>query len=143
MIKLKDLYTKNLTEAEMPDTEKLGRNNPDWINLVSKLKTLSYSPRILTFMDFDGIPSQSLNWGTTKSARGKYGFALASTSPNLPKERMDLFNTEDKENQIEMINWWKSRGYQIDNRSEISINFKDANNLRNDIESFFKIYPPE
>ncbi len=127
----------------MPDTEKLGRNNPDWINLVSKLKTLSYSPRILTFMDFDGIPSQSLNWGTTKSARGKYGFALASTSPNLPKERMDLFNTEDKENQIEMINWWKSRGYQIDNRSEISINFKDANNLRNDIESFFKIYPPE
>jgi hypothetical protein len=56
---------------------------------------------------------------------------------------MDLFNTEDKENQIEMINWWKSRGYQIDNRSEISINFKDANNLRNDIESFFKIYPPE
>lgn len=143
MIKLKDLYTKNLTEAEMPDTEKLGRNNPDWINLVSKLKTLSYSPRILTFMDFDGIPSQSLNWGTTKSARGKYGFALASTSPNLPKERMDLFNTEDKENQIEMINWWKSRGYQIDNRSEISINFKDANNLRNDIDSFFKIYPPE
>jgi hypothetical protein len=143
MIKLKDLYTKNLTEAEMPDTEKLGRNNPDWINLVSKLKTLSYSPRILTFMDFDGIPSQSLNWGTTKSARGKYGFALASTSPNLPKERMDLFNTEDKENQIEMINWWKSRGYQIDNRSEISINFKDANKLRNDIDSFFKIYPPE
>jgi len=143
MIKLKDLYTKNLTEAEMPDTEKLGRNNPDWINLVSKLKTLSYSPRILTFMDFDGIPSQSLNWGTTKSARGKYGFALASTSPNLPKERMDLFNTEDKENQIEMINWWKSRGYQIDNRSEISINFKDANKLRNDIESFFKIYQPE
>lgn len=142
MIKLKDLYTKNLTEAEMPDTEKLGRNNPDWINLVSKLKTLSYSPRILTFMDFDGIPSQSLNWGTTKSARGKYGFALASTSPNLPKERMDLFNTEDKENQIEMINWWKSRGYQID-RFEISINFKDANNLRNDIKSFFKIYPPE
>jgi hypothetical protein len=138
MIKL-----KNLIEAEMPDTDKLGRNNPDWINLVSKLKTLSYSPRILTFMNFDGIPSQSLNWGSTKSARGKYGFALSSTSPNLPKERMELFNTDDKENQIEMINWWKSRGYQIDNRSEISINFKDANKLRNDIESFFKMYQPE
>jgi hypothetical protein len=138
MIKL-----KNLIEAEMPDTDKLGRNNPDWINLVSKLKTLSYSPRILTFMDFDGIPSQSLNWGSTKSARGKYGLALSSTSPNLPKERMKLFNTDDKENQIEMINWWKSRGYQIDNRSEISINFKDANKLRNDIESFFKMYQPK
>ena len=142
MIKLKDLYTKNLTEAEMPNTEKIGRNNPDWINLVAKLKTLSYSPRILTFTDFDGIPSQSLNWGTTKSARGKYGFGIASTTPELPKERMDLFNTEDKKNQIEMINWWKSRGYQID-RSEISINFKDADKLRNDIESFFKIYQPE
>jgi hypothetical protein len=138
MIKL-----KNLIEAEMPDTDKLGRNNPDWINLVSKLKTLSYSPRILTFMDFDGIPSQSLNWASTKSARGKYGFTLSSTSPNLPKERMYLFNTDDKENQIEMINWWKSRGYQIDNRSEISINFKDANKLRNDIESFFKMYQPK
>ena len=60
------------------DTGKIGRNNPDWITLVSKLKSLTYSPRILTFTDYDDIPSQSLNWGTAKSARGKYGFAISS-----------------------------------------------------------------
>ena len=124
------------------DTGKIGRNNPDWITLVSKLKSLTYSPRILTFTDFDDIPSQSLNWGTAKSARGKYGFAISSTSPDLPKERMHLFNTEDRENQTDMINWWTNKGYKMDG-SDISINFKDSDKLKNDINSFFKIYRPE
>ena len=123
-------------------TGKIGRNNPDWITLVSKLKTLSYSPRVLTFTDYDDIPSQSLNWGTAKSARGKYGFAISSTSPDLPKERMHLFNTEDRENQTDMINWWTNKGYKMDG-SDISINFKDSDKLKNDINLFFKIYRPE
>ena len=124
------------------DTGKIGRNNPDWITLVSKLKSLTYSPRILTFTDYDDIPSQSLNWGTAKSARGKYGFAIPSTSPDLPKERMHLFNTEDRENQTDMINWWTNKGYKMVG-SDISINFKDSDKLKNDINSFFKIYRPE
>ncbi len=152
MIKIEKYKSRFLTlmESKMgnvkpllsEDTEKIGRNNPDWITLVSKLKTLSYPPRILTFTDFDDIPSQSLNWGTAKSARGKYGFVISSTSPDLPKEGMYLFNSEDRENQTDMINWWKNKGYQID-ESDISINFKDADKLKNDIVSFFKIYNPE
>ena len=120
-----------------------GRNNPDWKNLVLKLKNLSYPPRILTFDSYGTppIPSQSMNWGTTKGPKGNYGFAIASTDHTAPKETMELFNTNDKKNEIEMHNWWKNKGYII-NRDEISINFKDADKLRNDIEEFFTKYPP-
>jgi hypothetical protein len=41
-----------------------------------------------------------------------------------------------------MINWWTNKGYKMDG-SDISINFKDADKLKNDIVSFFKIYNPE
>jgi len=121
---------------------KEGRNNPLWINLVSKLKTLSFQPKILTFNDIDGIPSQSLNWGTAKSSRGKYALAIGSTDSKSPREQMDLINSDDRESQMEMINWWKKRGYK-DYYGSILISFKDADKLRNDLESFFKIYPPE
>ena len=120
-----------------------GRNNPDWKNLVLKLKNLSYPPRILTFNSYDTppIPSQSLNWGTAKGTNGKYALAIMSTDHTMPKERMDLFNSDDRKNQMEMHNWWKKRGYVTDG-DEISINFKDADKLRNDIEEFFTKYPP-
>jgi len=123
---------------------KEGRNNPLWINLVSKLKTLPFQPKVLTFNSYDTppIPSQSLNWGRAKGPNGKYAFGIASTDSKMPKERMDLFNSEDRKNQMEMHKWWKKRGYETDG-SQISISFKDADKLRNDIESFFKLYPPQ
>ena len=49
MIKLKDLYTKNLTEAEMPDTEKLGRNNPD--SLFAKIKVWADDKKIVGYVE--------------------------------------------------------------------------------------------
>lgn len=117
---------------------KEGRNNPLWINLVSKLKTLPFQPRILTF----NIHDQSLNWGTAKSSNGEYAFSIGSADSKLPKERMSLFNSDDRKNQMEMHNWWKKRGYVTDG-TDISISYKDANKLRNDIESFFGLYPPQ
>ena len=123
---------------------KEGRNNPLWVNLVSKLKELSYPPKVLTFDSYDTppIPSQSLNWGTAKSTNGKYGFAISSTDSKMPQERMSLFNSDDRKNQMEMHNWWKKRGYVTDGNI-ISINFKDADTLKNDIKAFFKLYPPQ
>ncbi len=123
---------------------KEGRNNPNWINLVSKLKNLTYSPRVLTFNSYDVPPiqSQSLNWGTAKGPNGKYGLSMPSTDSKMPKERIILFNSDDRENQIQMHNWWKKRGYAT-NGDDISINFKDADKLRNDLELFFKVFPPQ
>jgi hypothetical protein len=133
-----------ITEDSMESKSLEGRNNPDWVNLVNKLRNLSFSPKILTFNSYDtpSTPSQSLNWGTAKSTGGKYALSIASTDSKMPKERMILFNSEDREKQTEMHNWWINKGYKTDGRSDISINFKDADKLRNDIESFFKIYPP-
>jgi hypothetical protein len=123
---------------------KQGRSNPQWIMLVDKLKNLSYPPKVLTFNSYDTppVPSQSLNWGTAKSSRGKYGFAIASTDSKMPQERITLFNSDDRKNQTEMHKWWERRGYKT-NGFDITINFKDSDKLRNDIESFFKIYHPE
>jgi hypothetical protein len=136
---------KNVIREELSAEEtQEGRNNPLWINLVSKLKSLPYSPKILTFDSYDTppIPSQSLNWGTAKSSNGKYAFGLSSTDSKMPKERMFLFNSEDRNNEKEMHNWWKKRGYATDGK-DVSINFKDADKLRMDIEAFFKVYPPQ
>lgn len=121
-----------------------GRNNPLWVDLVSKLKTLSFQPKILTFNSYDTppIPSQSLNWGKAKGPNGKYAFSIASTDSKMTKEIMTLFNSKDKENQMEMHNWWKKRGYVTDG-NDLLISFKDADKLKSDIEEFFKIYPPE
>ena len=44
-----------------------GRNNPRWTKLFNVLRNIG-SPKVLTFKDFDGNPSQSLNWGTTKTS---------------------------------------------------------------------------
>jgi len=130
-----------MEEEETPSKE--GRNNPVWINLVSKLKTLRYSPRILTFNSNDTppIPTQSMNWGTTKGPNGNYGFAIASTDHTRPEDKMTLFNSEDKNNQNEMRNWWKNKGYVI-NYGDVLVDFNNADKLRNDIEEFFKLYPP-
>ena len=124
------------------DSKSEGRNNPNWVNLVSKLKTLTFQPKVLTFMSYDNIPSQSLNWGTAKGSSGNYGFGITSTDSKMPKERMDLFNSNDRKNQMEMHNWWKNKGYET-NGNEITINFKDSDKLKKDIEEFFKSYPPE
>jgi hypothetical protein len=135
---------KPLLSEQSNNEKKEGRTNPDWINLVSKLKTVTYTPKILTFNSYDTppIPSQSLNWGMAKGPNGKYAIAIASTDSKMPKEEMTLFNSNDKKNQMDMHNWWKKRGYMT-NGDDISINFKDADKLKNDLESFFKIYPPQ
>jgi hypothetical protein len=133
--------SKPLMEEE-ETSSKEGRNNPVWINLVSKLKNLSYSPKILTYNSYDTppIPTQSMNWGTTKGPNGNYGFAIASTDHTRPKEEIQLF-CDDKLLEKKLIQWWADLGYKID-RGSISVDFKDADNLKYIIESFFKKYPP-
>jgi hypothetical protein len=126
------------------DITKEGRNNPLWVNLVSKLKSLPYPPKVITFesyYDEPSVPSQSLNWGTAKDKNGNYGFSIATTDSTQPIERMELFNSNDRKKQMEMHNWWKKNGYST-NGTSIQIKFSDADKLKSDIESFFKIYPP-
>ena len=123
-------------------SSKEGRNNPEWIALVAKLKRLSYAPKVLTFNSYDGIPSQSLNWGTTKGPNGNYGMGMATTDSSLPNEQMDLFNSEDRKNQADMHAWWKRKGYSTDG-TNIGIKFRDAAKLAADLEEFFKTFPPQ
>ena len=135
---------KGLLNEQNEVKVKEGRNNPNWIMLVNTLKNLSYPPKVLTFNSYDTppIPSQSLNWGKAKSSNGKYGFGIESTDSKMPQEIMSLFNSDDRKNQMEMHKWWSQKGYKT-NGNDITINFKDADKLKTDIESFFKVYRPE
>lgn len=137
------IVKKVISEQSMTPKKMEGRNNPSWIKLVSTLKNLPYPPRVLTFNSYDdpSIPSQSLNWGTAKGANGVYAFTIPSTDSKMPKELMFLFDSEDRNKQMEMHKWWKQKGYQTDG-NEISIRFDDADRLKSDILSFFKSYPP-
>lgn len=126
---------------ESTDLAAEGRNNPVWIALVAKLKGLSYPPKVLTFTSYDGIPSQSLNWGMAKGPNGNYGLAMGSTDSETPKEMMSLFNQDDLAAQATMHKWWKSKGYET-NGDDVSIKFKEADRLFRDLEEFFTKYPP-
>jgi hypothetical protein len=120
-----------------------GRNNPLWKKLVSTLQSLKYQPKVLTFDSYSRPPilSQSLNWGTTAGDRGLYGFVISSTDSKSPKEQIQLFNTNNKGNQMDMHKWWQSKGYKTNGR-EIEIKFSDAEKLKENIALFFAKYPP-
>jgi hypothetical protein len=131
-------------EALTGQASKEGRNNPEWIALVAKLKGLSFAPKVLTFdsYDYPPIPSQSLNWGTAKDKSGKYALAISSTDSNLPKEEMGLFNSNDRGMQKAAHNWWRAKGYSTDGNN-ISIKFREASRLAADLEEFFTKFPPQ
>lgn len=121
-----------------------GRNKTQWITLVGTLKDLKYKPYILPFTSYDNIPSESLNWGRASKlsgGRGNYGLVISSTDSKSPKEQIQLFDTENKGNQMGMHRWWQSKGYETNGR-EIKIKFSDAGKLKQDIELFFTKYPP-
>ena len=139
---VKRVIKEQSTATQAKSNGREGRRNPEWIMLVNTLKNLSYPPKILTFNSMDNIPSQSLNWGSTKSSNGKYGFGIESTDSGTPQQQMFLMNPDDGKNQMEMHKWWSQKGYKTDGQN-VMINFKDANKLRTDIESFFKVYRPE
>lgn len=137
------------TSTPNENISKEGRNNPLWINLVSKLKSLSYPPKVVTFESRvkPGIPSQSLNWGTAveqyyKDKSGNYAFNITATDSTQPIEKMNLFNSKDIKKHEEMHNWWIKNGYPEWGSTAIQIKFSDADKLKSDIESFFKMYPP-
>ena len=131
-------------EALTGQVSKEGRNNPEWIALVAKLKGLSFAPKILTFdsYDYPPVPSQSLNWGTAKDKTGKYALSIASTDSHLPKEQMGLFNSNDRGMQKAAHSWWKAKGYST-NGNDIDIKFRDASRLAADLEEFFSKFPPQ
>lgn len=120
-----------------------GANNPEWINLVSKLKTLTYQPKILSFTSYGADhPSQSLNWGLAKSRNGKYTLVILTTDKKLPNPHMSLYNQKDRNEEKQMLNWWNNKGYKTD-YNYVYFDFAQANKLKFDLESFFKAYPPE
>jgi hypothetical protein len=120
-----------------------GRNNPAWVKLVSSLRNLSFPPKILTFdtTSKPSVKSQSLNWGTAVSRNGNYALAILVTDNDLSKEEMDLFS-DNQTLENEMYKWWISKGYKKGYGKEILINYKDADKLKSDMESFFKVFPP-
>ena len=120
-----------------------GANNPEWINLVSKLKTLTYPPKILSFTSYGADhPSQSLNWGLASSRNGKYTLVILTTDKELPDAHMSLYNQKDRNVEKLMLKWWNKRGYKTE-YDYIYFDFAQANKLKSDLDSFFKIYPPQ
>ena len=121
-----------------------GSNNQQWKKLVDTLKELKYKPHVITFNSYGRppIPSQSLNWGRAAGNNGMYGLVISSTDSKSPKEHIQLFDTESKENQNTLHEWWKSKGYETNGR-EIKIKFSEVTKLKDDIQLFFDKYPPQ
>ena len=113
-----------------------GRNNPRWIKLFNVLRNIG-SPKVLTFKDFDGNPSQSLNWGTTKTSNANYGLAASDAHESfyLMSDNKQLLST--------LFKWWSNKGYKTDVRGgEVMINFDNVDKISSDLQNFFKSFSP-
>jgi len=108
---------------------------PNWVTLVTKLKEIPYPYVTHTPSD---IPD-SVIWN------GKQGWNLDIQEPkpnvNRRDEEINLFNLKDRKNQEILHQWWKKQGYSTDGNT-VSIQYKDADKLKNDLMSFFKVFPP-
>jgi hypothetical protein len=113
-----------------------GRNNPRWVKLFNVLRNIG-SPKVLTFKDFDGNPSQSLNWGTTKTSNANYGLAASDAHESfyLMSDNKQLLST--------LFKWWSNKGYKTDVRGgEVMINFDNVDKISSDLQNFFKSFSP-
>lgn len=121
-----------------------GAEKPLWKNFVSTLKTLSYPPKVLTWTNYgDKYQMQSLNWGRAKTGKvGVYSLAILATDSEVPNEEMELFNTDNRNQQKQMHAWWVKKGYKS-NGNTVFISFANADKLKSDLEEFFKLFPPQ
>lgn len=133
------------------DKSNEGSNNPAWINLSKKLKGIG-NPKVIRWKDDDGIPIETLNWGTAKSSNGNFAFAIVSPEfgQNMGPE-IHLFDSDDKDRNVKITDWWLNRGYKpkYDHRdlgmtpTFFNFDLQDADKLVSDVKSFFEEYPPE
>ncbi len=141
--KWRKLHEAEETEMMSPGKPQ-GAEKPEWKSLVSTLKTLSYPPKVLTWTGYgEKHQMQSLNWGRAKTGKeGIYSLAIAATDSEIPKEEMELFNTDNRNQQKQMHAWWVKKGYKS-NGNTVFIKFADAAGLKTHLEEFFKIFPPQ
>ena len=113
-----------------------GRNNPRWIKLFNVLRNIG-SPKVLTFKDFDGNPSQSLNWGTTKTSNADYGLAASDAHESF------YLMSDNKQLLSSLFKWWSNKGYKTDViGGEVIINFDNVDKISSDLQNFFKSFSP-
>jgi hypothetical protein len=137
IVRLTESDLVRLVNKVIKEESKTDRNNPRWIKLFNVLKGIG-NPKVLTFKDFDGKLSQSLNWGTTKQRNANYALAIDDAS-----EEFKLFSDN---NQLEkaLYQWWANKGYQVGDRDgSVKINFDDVNKIAVDLQNFIKSFPPE
>jgi len=128
-------------------SEQSGSDNPEWINLSNKLKKIG-NPKVIRYKSDDGIPIETLNWGTAKSSNGNFAFAILSPSfSQAPGPRINVFDSDDKNRNVKIGDWWLNRGYKSDyaGMTVMFFNFdlQDTDKLVSDVKSFFEEYPPE
>lgn len=113
-----------------------GRNNPRWIKLFNVLRNIG-SPKVLTFKDFDGNPSQSLNWGTTKTSNADYGLAASDAHESF------YLMSDNKQLLSSLFKWWSNKGYKTDViGGKVMINFDNVDKISSDLQNFFKSFSP-
>jgi hypothetical protein len=136
IIRLTESDLTRLVKRVIEEQSKMDRNNPRWIKLFNVLKGIG-APKILTFEDFDGNPSQSLNWGTAKQVGGNYAMGIGDS-----KEELYLFS-DNKNLEPKLHQWWAEKGYTIDKyEKRVKINFDNVDKIAVDLQKFIKTFPP-
>ena len=136
VIRLTEADLARIVKRAIKEQVTKGRNNPRWIKLFNVLRNIG-SPKVLTFKDFDGNPSQSLNWGTTKTSNADYGLAASDAHESF------YLMSDNKQLLSSLFKWWSNKGYKTDViGGEVMINFDNVDKISSDLQNFFKSFSP-
>ena len=136
VIRLTEADLARIVKRVIQEQVTKGRNNPRWIKLFNVLRNIG-SPKVLTFKDFDGNPSQSLNWGTTKTSNADYGLAASDAHESF------YLMSDNKQLLSSLFKWWSNKGYKTDViGGEVMINFDNVDKISSDLQNFFKSFSP-
>ena len=144
-------FDEYLVEAEVAKTAARTSNDPVWKKLRDTLMTMVPKPRLLTFTS-EGVPTQSLNWGSMAGPGKKWGFGVSSYRDNLSL----IFSDESglRRDGMKMVEFFRERGYPIDESllkitqpksgsidSVVSFDPKNPEKLKMDLTELVKTFP--
>lgn len=129
-----------------PMEQERSSEDPMWKNLRNKLMTLSPRPNLLRW-NSDGMPAESLNWGTFAGPGYQWGFSVHSWDDAFSIGTIPSMSESSKREILSGIaKFLKDKGHYVQQTSSIAyptiyLNSSDPDKVKENLEEMIKKFP--
>lgn len=146
-----------LNEEEMDSSQEMSTSAPQmnpersaedpmWKNLRNKLVTISPKPNHLRWNN-DGMPVESLNWGSFAGPGYRWGFSVHSWDDAFSMGAIPSMSEPKKREMLNSIaNFFEDKGYDVQRTSSVAypniyLNSSDPEKVKKDLEEMIRKFP--